>query len=48
MFSLGESGNIQMDPATGAPVFDPNFLSMTPFIDSFQPREFPLFGNKKK
>jgi penicillin G amidase len=47
MFPLGESGNILMDPTTGAPLFDPNFFSMTPNYDAFQPREFPLFKGKK-
>ena len=41
MLPLGQSGTILMD-ATGAPVFDPNFFSMSPVYDSFQHREFPL------
>jgi penicillin G amidase len=47
MFPLGESGNILMGPG-GVPQFDPNFLSMTPIFDAFQPREFPLFDRGKK
>ena len=47
MFPLGESGNILMGPG-GAPLFDPNFFSMTPYFDTFQPREFPLFGKRRK
>ncbi|MBI9090976.1 MAG: penicillin acylase family protein [Desulfobacterium sp.] len=41
MLPLGESGTILMD-ATGAPVFDPNFFSMSPVYDGFQHRTFPL------
>ena len=46
MFPLGESGTILMGPG-GVPVFDPNFFSMVPVYDAFQPREFPLFGKRK-
>ena len=42
MFPLGESGFIGTS-AQGAPVFDPNFFSMTPVFDPFTPRPFPLF-----
>lgn len=42
MFPLGESGNILMGEG-GTPVFDDNFLSMTPVFDAFAPRDFPLF-----
>ena len=42
MFPLGESGNISMG-ADNAPVFDPNFLSMTSVFDDFVYRDFPLF-----
>jgi len=42
MFPLGESGTILMD-AQGEPVFDPNFLTMAPLFDAFEPRPFPLF-----
>lgn len=42
MFPLGESGNILLGPWF-APVFDPNFFSMTPVFDGFAHREFPLF-----
>ncbi len=42
MFPLGESGFIGVS-AQGAPVFDPNFFSMTPYYDPFTPRPFPLF-----
>ena len=42
MFPLGESGTILMDDATGAPLFDPNFFSMTPVYDFFDHRDFPL------
>ena len=52
MFPLGESGTITLhptitlptDPTMPMPVFDPNFLSMTPYYDNFSPRPFPLFG----
>lgn len=40
--------NILPDPATGAPIFDPHFFSLTPNYDVFQPRGFPLFGKGKK
>lgn len=42
MFPLGESGTILVG-AGGAPVFDPNFFSMTDVYDDFSYREFPLF-----
>jgi len=42
MLPLGESGMIWFN-GTFAPVFDPNFFSMTPFFDTFTPRTFPLF-----
>jgi penicillin amidase len=42
MFPLGESGNILGIPPE--PVFDPNFFSMTPVFDPFEPRPFPLFN----
>ena len=41
MLPLGQSGTILMD-ATGKPLFDPNFFSMSPVYDSFQHRQFPL------
>ena len=41
MFPLGESGNILY--SSSGPVFDPNFFSMTPIFDPFEPRPFPLF-----
>jgi penicillin G amidase len=42
MFPLGESGNI---PANfNGTNFDPNFFSMTPIFDPFEPRPFPLFN----
>ena len=41
MFPLGESQNILFN-GTG-PVFDPNFFSMVPIYDPFEPRSFPLF-----
>ncbi len=41
MLPLGESGTILMD-ATGNPVFDPHFFSMSPVYDGFQHRAFPL------
>jgi len=40
MFPLGESGTILGFPA---PVFDPNFFSMTGVYDGFVYRDFPLF-----
>lgn len=43
MFPLGESGFIHQNPE-GEITFDPNFFSMTPFFDSFQPRVFPAFN----
>jgi len=42
MFPLGESGTIWFN-GTFAPLFDPNFFSMTPYYDAFAPRSFPLF-----
>ena len=42
MFPLGESGTI-LTGEESAPVFDPNFFSMTPVYDAFAPRNFPLF-----
>jgi penicillin amidase len=42
MFPLGESGDIRVGEG-GAPVFDPNFFSMTPVYDGFAHRPFPLF-----
>ena len=42
MFPLGESGNISVG-AGGAPVFDPNFYTMTGVYDGFVYRDFPLF-----
>ncbi|ACN15702.1 putative penicillin acylase precursor; contains small and large subunit [Desulforapulum autotrophicum HRM2] len=42
MFPLGESGDIRVG-AGGAPVYDPNFFSMTPVFDGFTHRPFPLF-----
>ncbi len=42
MFPLGESGTILMGTG-GAPLFDDNFLTMTPVYDDFSHREFPLF-----
>jgi len=42
MFPLGESGTILMDEGSN-PVYDDNFLSMTPVFDAFAPRDFPLF-----
>jgi penicillin amidase len=42
MFPLGQSGTILTD-ASGSPVFDENYLSMTEAFDSFSPRAFPLF-----
>ncbi|MEA3333268.1 MAG: penicillin acylase family protein, partial [Pseudomonadota bacterium] len=41
MLPLGQSGTILMD-ATGQPVFDPNYFSMSPVYDGFQHRPFPL------
>ncbi len=41
MLPLGQSGTILMD-ATGKPLFDPNFFSMSPVYDGFQHRKFPL------
>ncbi len=41
MLPLGESGTILMG-ADGAPVFDPNFFSMSEVYDGFQHRAFPL------
>ena len=41
MFPLGESGTITYD-ATGMPVVDPNFFSMSPVYDGFAHREVPL------
>jgi len=38
MFPLGESGFITYNSN-----FDPNFFSMTPVFDPFEPRSFPLF-----
>jgi penicillin amidase len=43
MFPLGESGTILLEPNLMLPIFDPNFYSMTPYFDNFQPRPFPLF-----
>jgi penicillin amidase len=42
MFPLGESGNIPAD--FNGTNFDPNFFSMTPIFDPFEPRPFPLFN----
>ncbi|MFO7558971.1 MAG: penicillin acylase family protein [Desulfobacterales bacterium] len=42
MFPLGESGDIRVGVG-GAPVFDPNYFSMTPVYDGFVHRPFPLF-----
>ncbi len=42
MFPLGESGNILY--SSSGPVFDPNFFSMIPVYDPFEPRPFPLFN----
>lgn len=41
MLPLGQSGTILMD-ATGQPVFDENFFSMSPVYDGFQHRSFPV------
>jgi penicillin amidase len=42
MFPLGESGNILFNGSI--PVIDPNFFSMIPIYDPFEPRPFPLFN----
>ena len=42
MFPWEESGNISVG-AGGAPVFDPNFYTMTGVYDGFVYRDFPLF-----
>jgi penicillin G amidase len=42
MFPLGESGYIPAD--FNGTNFDPNFFSMTPIFDPFEPRPFPLFN----
>ena len=42
MFPLGESGNILFNGS--GPVIDPNFFSMIPIYDPFEPRPFPLFN----
>ncbi|HDP26263.1 MAG TPA: penicillin acylase family protein [Deltaproteobacteria bacterium] len=42
MFPLGESGTILIG-AGGAPNFNADFFSMTPYYDNFIHREFPLF-----
>ncbi len=41
MLPLGESGTILMG-ADGAPLFDPNYFSMSEVYDGFEHRDFPL------